>query len=208
MHHNRTKVRLSIEEFNLVNNAQILLTKNAIIKKVYEMFGLLAKDFQQAVAAKSNLQLLDKMPKISRGENYEGLPYVMLDYPRQFSKENTFAIRTFFWWGNFFSITLQVSGAHFQNMKPDLLHAIKQNKLQVWFVGIHDSDWHHHFEQDNYRLMDDLELVEYIQLSTKIKLAKKIPLTEWDDVLGFLESNFKYLLDVIGISYQYDEKDL
>ena len=59
-------------------------------------------------------------PKISKGENYKDLPYVMLDYPRCFQKEKTIAIRTFFWWGNFFSINLQLSGEYKEQALPSL----------------------------------------------------------------------------------------
>jgi len=51
-------------------------------------------------------------PKISRGENYLGLPYLVLDYPRLFRPDAVLAIRTFFWWGHFFSSTLQLSGGY------------------------------------------------------------------------------------------------
>ena len=55
---------------------------------------------------------LNSSPKISKGENYKGLPWLVLDYPRYFNKEDIFAIRTLFWWGNFFSITLHISGKY------------------------------------------------------------------------------------------------
>ena len=58
-----------------------------------------------------NLAIVQSTPKIAKGENYLQLPYVLLDYPRCFDKENIFAIRTMFWWGNFFSITLHLSGS-------------------------------------------------------------------------------------------------
>ena len=51
-------------------------------------------------------------PKISKGENYRGLPYVMLDYPRLFGREEVLAIRTFFWWGHGFSVTLHLKGGY------------------------------------------------------------------------------------------------
>ena len=57
-------------------------------------------------------EVLIQSPKISRGENYNGLPYVMLDYPRCFGKEDVFAMRTMFWWGNFFSITWHLKGKY------------------------------------------------------------------------------------------------
>src|SRR5580700_4684754 len=100
------KIRLSVEELELVENAEWILTKNRIIDKVQNLFGILA------VKMKTELETislpdepLQTNPKISKGENYNGLPYVILDYPRLFSKENVFAIRTMFWWGNYFSVT-------------------------------------------------------------------------------------------------------
>ena len=54
--------------------------------------------------------VIQSSPKITRGENYQLLPYVILDYPRCFQKEQVFAIRTMFWWGKGISITLHVSG--------------------------------------------------------------------------------------------------
>ena len=117
------KIQLSKEELVLVQNADVLLTKNRIIKKVYELFGSIIPDMQQLLAR--NLRLPSAVfiasPKISKGENYLGLPYVMLDYPRCFGKEDIFAIRTMFWWGNFFSITLHLRGVYKNQFMPAVL---------------------------------------------------------------------------------------
>ena len=118
-----TKIHLSADELQLVQNAQLLLTKNTIIEKVYALFGELASELQQSsIYATRNLpaELLTLGPKISRGEKYKGLPYVMLDYPRCFGKEDIFAVRTFFWWGNFFSVTLHLKGKYQQLFIPYL----------------------------------------------------------------------------------------
>jgi hypothetical protein len=74
MKHNPTKITLSSEELDLVSNAQILLTKNEIIKKVYSLFGVIAEEYVET----AKLMLAEPQeltaPKISRGENYLGLP--------------------------------------------------------------------------------------------------------------------------------------
>src|SRR5260221_13450433 len=118
-----TKITLSPKERELVCNTDWILTKHAIIDKVYQLFGEQAT-FMQYYIEKEKAQLQKEIsiiaPKISKGENYGKLPYVMLDYPRYFDKENTLAIRTMFWWGNFFSIHLQLSGKFKQNALADL----------------------------------------------------------------------------------------
>src|SRR5258705_2608323 len=94
-----TKIRLSKLEKEIIENKEWILTKHTIINKVYKLFGELNEIYKQVSAEEQVFPELYKNAggKISRGENYEGLPYVMLDYPALFSKENIFAIRTLFW---------------------------------------------------------------------------------------------------------------
>ena len=95
-------------------------------------------------------------PKIYKGEQYRELPYVMLDYPRLFSKTNVFAIRSFFWWGNYFSITLQLSGIYLEKYADKIVDFLNDKKNKDWYFGVHESEWEHHFEKDNYARIDEL----------------------------------------------------
>ena len=95
----------------LVQNSEWILAKHSIIKKVYGMFGDL-NELINAEPESFNYLFPEKNKnqngKISKGENYRHLPYVILDYPAFFDKENIFTVRTIFWWGNFFSVTLHL----------------------------------------------------------------------------------------------------
>ena len=51
-----------------------------------------------------------KPGKITRGENLAGLPYLVVDMPSWYSKEDILAVRTLLWWGNGIYHSLQVSG--------------------------------------------------------------------------------------------------
>ena len=96
-----TKVRLSPEEEALVMRADWILTKNSILQKTMQLFATLQTEQQKWMESNGNswpVQIINSCPKISRGENYLGLPWLMLDYPRMFNKEKVFAVRTFFWW--------------------------------------------------------------------------------------------------------------
>src|SRR5689334_6032402 len=112
---NQTKIMLSQKEMELVTRADWILTKNGIIKKVKQLFEeLQEKQTEELKAHRSELPaaVFSFSPKISKGENYQGLPYLVLDHPRIFEKENILAVRTLFWWGNFFSTTLHVAGEY------------------------------------------------------------------------------------------------
>jgi hypothetical protein len=187
--------KLSATELALVTNAEILLTKNRIIEKVYEMFGALSEVYKKEITNYTLPFTIPDNPKISRGENYNGLPYVMLDYPRLFSREETFAIRTFFWWGNFFSLTLQLEGSY-QNMFLEALNkAIKESALNDWYVAISDDRWQHQFDEHYY---SPLEKVKDIRSLPFIKLAKKIPLNKWDEGETFLLENFTAIIKILS----------
>src|SRR6185369_14445953 len=107
------KIRLSQKELELVSNTEWILTKNEVITKAKLLLGsVLDEQIKWLSHHKLILpsEIKESSPKISKGENYRGLPYMVLDHPRRFDKEDVFAIRTLFWWGNFFSTTLQLSG--------------------------------------------------------------------------------------------------
>ena len=79
-----TKLHLSKLETELIRNKEWILTKHAIINKVYKLFGELNEIYKQISQQEETFLpefYKNTRSKISKGENYEGLPYVMLDYP-------------------------------------------------------------------------------------------------------------------------------
>src|SRR5438270_12291819 len=116
------KIQLSPAEQKLITNAEILLTKNRVLEKMWLLLEGVQNAMQRRASTFSNPHIFQTPPKVSRGENYLGLPYLVLDYPRIFQQSDVFAIRSFFWWGNFFSSTLQLSG-HFKTLALPKLEA-------------------------------------------------------------------------------------
>ncbi len=191
------KVTLSNTEKNLVLNQDIFLTKNAVIEKVYQLF------YNADIFYKEQLQQLNNLPnsiknsngKISKGENYLQMPWVMLDSPNYFKGINFFAVRTFFWWGNYISINFLIAGC----LVDDIKHALLKTKsdFKDWSLCIHESPWHHHFKEDNFIKLDQASSSQIEELKF-IKLAKKIPLQEWDNVEYFLKENYQQLVKLIN----------
>lgn len=189
-------ILLTDKEMKIVSDPEVLLAKNKIIQKVYKLLGDMAEVYKKEVQSASLVTLQASEPKISRGENYKGLPYVILDYPRVFGKTDVFAIRTFFWWGNFFSITLQLSGKYQEDYLPKIKKAIEEKVFEGWFIGSAPTPWEHHFEKDNYvPLMQEEKL--FVNLP-HLKISKKIPLKKWDEVESFLKENFRFLINILS----------
>jgi len=184
-------------ELQLATDPQIMISKNIIIQKVYKLFGSVSEKYKEELADKIFDQNLIS-PKISRGENYHGLPYVILDFPRQFSKEDTFAIRSFFWWGNFFSITLHLAGRYQQQYAAAIQNAINNDFFAGWYIAATaGSQWEHHFGINNYALLSE-KMQSNIEELPFLKLSKKIPLTQWDEANTFFSENFRMLAEILN----------
>jgi len=197
-------VKLSKNELALVTDKQFILTKNLIIKKVYLLFGELSSDFQNIMLTKNGLlppEAFIASPKIAKGELYLELPYVVLDYPRFYTRTDVLAIRCFFWWGNFFSITLHLAGELLSTHKPALDNWAQNHADCGWYVSVNTDAWQHHFETDNYIPLASTEHEKKGEIDfgerNFIKLAKKLPLEQWDNALAFFLGEFKELLALL-----------
>ena len=207
-----TKLGLSPEELELATNASLILTKNAIIQKTIHLFGELHEQ-QKKLVDHTHLPeaLKNSSPKISKGEYYQGLPYVVLDYPRVFEKNNIAAIRTLFWWGNFFSITLHLSGSYKIFFQPRILDNFSTLKQNDFYYCINDSEWEHHFEKDNYNPVDGSEKAKLEGLLNSrefIKLAYRFPVKKWNESAGLLLHYFSIILHMLEFSRPGDETAL
>ena len=191
-------LNLTPQEIVVAMDSGFIFAKQKVIEKVYGLFGALASEF--AVEFSNAFPAIKAgNAKISKGENYRGLPYVMLDFPRFFSKNDVFAIRCFFWWGNFFTITLHLSGSYKEQYSPALAKAVSEQLFDNWHCCHADDEWQHHFEPDNFTTLNSSS-AETFAGRRFIKLAKKIPLTEWDNAYKFFTDNYCKLL--ASISYQ------
>ena len=206
----KAKIHLSALELELVNNTQWIFTKQIIIKKVQHLLGDLHDYYRKVVEEEKDiLPGIFQRPggKITKGENYQGLPYLILDYPAYFGKENIFAVRTMFWWGNFFSISLHVSGKYFscrENMWQ-LLDALKEKNF---WVCVNEDEWEHHFQPHNYCVIHEMTEYQISNLGKKdfLKFGKKIELTTWDLIPFFLEHSFKEIIELIKVNFPTDGK--
>lgn len=189
---------MSLSEFeqSIISDTIFFQTKRVIVQKIIDSFANLAQNFKHE-AGITLLQTECGTPKISKGENYKKLPYVVLDYPRIFKPNDILAIRSMFWWGNFFSITLHIAGSYKENYLPNIIQYFLKHGPNNWYVCVNNNAWEHHFDSDNYQLMDNGKLQD---LKTKpfVKLSKKIPLNEWESFNDFYSSNFNILLEALN----------
>ncbi|HEY4291325.1 MAG TPA: hypothetical protein VGN00_29690 [Puia sp.] len=216
-----------------------ILTKNSVIKKVVGLFAGLSEDYRDALegpaagfaapAAAAAAATPDTAaaalpfgsPKISKGENYQGLPYVMLDYPRLFGREDVLAIRTFFWWGHSFSVTVHLKGAYRDRYLPVLQQRWAELAAAGFHVGISEDEWRHEHVPETYRAIvsaediarpagaapdglsqepaspDGLSGGPAAPVASFLKLSAACGLDRWEEAHEVLLGLFRVLVDVL-----------
>lgn len=194
-----TKIQLLPFEIELLSDADLILTKNSILQKLkhfLEEVQINQKTFLEKNNSKIPEEVLKVSPKISRGENYNGLPWLVLDYPRFFERENTFAIRTMFWWGNFFSITLHLSGRYKNEFQNRICKNIIRSEYPDLYLCVGNKEWAHHFEENNYqeiKKIPEAELKSIIYTKPYLKLAYRFSIGPFTEIEKSLAENYKIL---------------
>ncbi|HRQ49318.1 MAG TPA: hypothetical protein PLR74_02205 [Agriterribacter sp.] len=195
------KIQFSADELRLVTDARVILTKNRIMEEIYGFFGLLANSYGMLFAALSSAEGISHHPKISRGENYNGLPYVILDYPKHFTRDHIFAIRTMFLWGNDFSITLHLKGRYKALFGEALYENAALLKQHGWCMQVSGDEWQHHYTpathtpvagiaaHDLHAVMKDLPFT---------KLAFYFSLQQWEDAERKFSESFFNIIRALG----------
>ncbi|RYG04960.1 MAG: hypothetical protein EOO02_04905 [Chitinophagaceae bacterium] len=210
---NPSKLHLSEEESAMVQDSHWLLTKNSIMLKSAELLGVLAAWLQEAFvkADVSGNPVLQLSPKIAKGENYNGLPYMMLDYPRFFAKDEIYAWRTMFWWGNFISVTWHLRGEQLERNRNNIVNAYQQIAHANFRLCIGEDEWRHDFGADNYIPVSSISAELFAkELSDKpfCKLAVKLSLDQWNNAKEKLTDVYGLLLEIGGFSFQGGETGL
>ena len=137
-------------------------------------------------------------PKIYKGEQYRQLPYVMLDQPRFFKHDDVFAIRSFFWWGNSFSIHLLLGGKYKLMYQDKINRYLQDGRLSSWYIGVSADPWQHHFEQDNYLPITDRAGKDDITHDGNyLKIGKWHGVDDWKGAYAFFISSYKHLLETL-----------
>jgi len=183
-----------------MEDSSLLLTKAAIMKKVDQ---LLKQTLELLTAEVKNgpdmfwSDIVNQPGKISRGENYQLLPYQVLDYPAHFDQTNIFTLRTMFYWGNFFSATLHLQGNCLDQFRDKLQANFGCLLNQDIYIAVGASPWHYHYSKDNYLQLQP-EHMDLIDNGKFVKLSKKIPLSDYLQLPQFTLDYFHLIASVLS----------
>jgi len=160
-------LKFSPTELQLVNDTAAFPLKRKIIEKVCVAFHNLAEVLKdnpitQVFPFPEMVNL--KAEKITKGENLEGFPYVVMDFAYTFSKADIFTFRTLFWFGHLPSVSLIMKGSGLKDCNPTLLS-------KDWKVSVDGDIWQN---DNNISGFIELKAWDWSKTSQKIRLSKNL----------------------------------
>jgi len=194
-------MQLKEKELLIIQDTDFLLTKATVLEKVNELLVQTREDLKGCVQ-NSNFSFPDGIDllngKISRGDNYQILPYMVLDYPALLTTKTVFAYRTIFWWGNFFSASLHLEGIALNFYRNSIILNLDNLLKKDVYIGVGDTPWQYHYEKDNYIPLTENH--KYFITNCKfLKLSKKNELKKWNDLSLFSSNFFEIILSVLKL---------
>ncbi|MFM2206640.1 MAG: hypothetical protein RL213_615 [Bacteroidota bacterium] len=175
---------LSDAELEVLSDTGFFLVKRSVTEKLDACFSGLQRDWKKDVVNwRFPVSGVDReRGKIFRGENYKGLPYVIMDFPKLFERENVFAVRTMCRWGHEFSVTLHLQGASLQPFLKDLYSRLGCFNPGETYFCVNRTPWEYDFGELNYRLLsetDEAAVKRHTEETGFLKVAVRLDLAKW-----------------------------
>ena len=205
------KIIVSEDEMNLVLNKEWLYLKRSVTGKAFDFLGMLHQSYN-GIAQEHSGQLgylpINRMGKISRGENLEGLPYLILDYPALFSKEKIMAVRTLFWWGHFFCISLHLGGLNVTEAQT--IPWIEFFKKHEFFINNSGNEWNYEFGSNGFQtfVAQNKMYATAISKNGIFRVAQKCALNDWHAAENKLLHAFKIIIAYLSANFPGGERGL
>jgi hypothetical protein len=194
-----SKIDLSQEGTRLLTQREPWNERRQLVDQLYHWFGNALAETKQRHhelfarhVSQENLN-----GKITRGDNYKGFAYVLVDYPNQFSKDKILAARNLIWLGNGFHCTLHVRGELVHKVLKSIA-SLPESRFENVFVYDGNDEWQHHIDE-NWKPLTNLDSNSLKTLTENnwIKLGSIIDINNpdtWNEQLETIYQNWALLL--------------
>jgi hypothetical protein len=124
----------------------------------------------------------------------------MLDYPRVWGRDDVLAIRTMFWWGHAFSVTLHLKG-RYKNIYLPVISRHREGLATAGFhISISDDEWRHEHTPEIFTPIENVPPALWPQRDF-LKLSSAVGLDRWSEAQEALARLFAVLVSIIKEGY-------
>lgn len=135
----KSTINLTKHEIEMATDTFYPFMKQQIMDKMCNILDEVGQQVSSEVFANTPIY------KVTKGENYKRLPYVVVDCPQLSGPHLPLACRTLFWWGYGFSFNLIIPQAKLANNA-----AYSLSQLEDWIL-IGDHLWENEIDEQYYK---------------------------------------------------------
>lgn len=194
-----SKIDLSQEGTRLLTQREPWDSRRQLVDQLYHWFGNALVETKQR-----HHELFEQLVsreylngKITRGDNYKGYPYVLLDYPNCFSKDYILAARNLIWLGNGFHCSLHVRGDVVSRVLKSIA-SFPPSRFENILVYNGEDEWQHHVDE-NWKPLREVgdKFLSRVENKNWIKLGSAVDINQpdtWNEQLSLIYDNWALLL--------------
>lgn len=192
----KSTIKLTKHELDFASDTIYPETKQSVMLKMQQLFAACAQKLNQNVLYReltANTQF-----KITKGEQYKSVPYMVVDCPQIKGPEIDLVLRTMFWWGHYISCNLIVQTARLEHGQDYM--AIKQLHKTRILTG--NDLWEQDLDSSEFSkcsALSDAEIEQLIQSHTYLKLSRKIPLRKHARLPELVDTVYSNWMAVLSI---------
>ena len=192
------------KEIKIINEVELFRLKASIMKKaegwLIEFKDNLIKEISETGLILPPGTDISK-GQIVRGENLKGFPYISLDMPQKFSKEEMFTNRTIFWWGHYLIFSFILKGKNLPFWSSNIVK--RKSKAKNIYFSLSAAPWEWELNEQSYCLIPNStnEEIESAFLKNQhIKLARFYPISCQEfQSLDWNYEGIKTFRDMVGL---------
>ncbi len=196
-----TKIIPTNAELEVASDTNFFDVKRELTSKIVttlERYGeKLLEEIIAPVLKKQGIQRIGI--KVSKGENFKGYPYVVLDCPRLFSTDTEVICRTIFRWGHGWSLHFTVQGKIFERVSSSL-SGFSSSLSNDWLLYTGENIWEQDVDSVLFvptHSMPETALSHTIKQQKFYKIATQINLSNAVEWPPFSTQSYQNLFDLL-----------
>jgi hypothetical protein len=191
-------LQFSEAEFQAIQNQSFFKVKATALEKIEQQFAEIVNEMEIIYSQHAtSISFAPKkvFSKISRGENLNQLPFLILDFPKQFSKSEVFSFRLLFWWGKGFTLFLHLKNDKLESIVEKVLNNADQLLELNTLFSTQGDEWNHDVASENYQTLTSVSTTQKIDF---VKFAWPLPFNQNIELKEFTKHRMSLILNILS----------
>ena len=172
-------------EIQFLSDKSPFLLKNEVDTKINKLLYGAQRSILEVWQQDKNWHIpsiASKVPgKVSKGNNHQGFPYQVFDFPSILDAKSLFSMRTMVWYGNHFSFNLLLKGSYVSYFLPRLPN-LNHNST---YLSLNRNIWNVDFSADDRILLNRTSFRDaenYFEKNQSIRLFRVFNMNQIMDI--------------------------